>query len=664
MADLGDISGLFVASVPDLDWLDLDEKEYQKLDRQPEQNLDTVPELDKVWSHSDDNVSNFVPNVERHPPLSQVRSATVPSDEILRVARLQLMRDPDPKRMMEHLLSKFGRGLVRQARSELVALAGERGLLGRYYVSASDFPGRHSGEDKATAEFLRRYAPQARFIKACGKCSDCAHNAANTNAVFHKQVVVDVPYTEELADRVERQQATRGRVLQASVGLSPKARIQRALLAGQAVVPRLSDSPKPIEDPSRYLRQAQEPKKIHLPVLATTTAQATRDSLAWQPPTPGGKAASANAAVNKTAVEVVKVLRNEFLKGRSASDTLRALKVSFRTEDLKSTRGSWEPIFREAGLYGTVYSTQDSFDDCQEGADFLARHASSVKGIVAGGRCGGCVHNKMGRCAVYDRALVTKAEDLYTPSVLAQVVREQRMAGRVGSDYLPQGSTIREAFRGVHRTASTVQKNSPIRAYQQAFTGGSIQHKTSSLTKRDIVKAAQRFLNEGLYGSDLLAALQSRFDPRDLQASTSELRDVVAEQGLQGVYYINPVAYEDYGKCDEGGRLHRARVVPYVKLGPKCGSCVFHREGRCSKYNKPLVVEPPYLNKAAQQRAVLGSGKSTTAPVEFTRKSIMLQIEASKLAQMEIGGSLEIELDAPRTEPVVAVQIGTGKVKL
>jgi hypothetical protein len=147
-------------------------------------------------------------------------------------------------------------------------------------------------------------------------------------------------------------------------------------------------------------------------------------------------------------------------------------------------------------------------------------------------------------------------------------------------------------------------------------------------------------MNEGLYGKDLLRALKSRFDPRDIKASAEDLRTILAEQGLQGIYYVDASVYDDYGKgCDEGARLNRTRLVPYVKMASKCGSCVLQTKvGFCSKYNKPLVNEPPYMDKAAQQREILASGSS----VEVSPASIMgSNLRHNILAQFEMQKELQ-----------------------
>lgn len=663
MPDLGDLSDLFKeGSVSNLDWLDVDEQAYKDLDRLPRQNLDFAPQLEAAWAHEDKPASAYVQNTGPRTmrEVAEASYSNMPkSAQLIRTARVHLMQDPNPRKLLATMISKFGKVAVSTIRDELALLLQERGLLGRYYVAAADFPGCHQA-NKVELAFARRFAADARFIVACDRCTGCVHNAGNTCGVFQKKIVVDVPYTPDLATQVEQKQAARGKLVQAGVA-SPKERIRLAVLASDVQVGRAPDAPKPTQNTARLLRAVEAPKKVHLPVLGTARAQAVQAEMAWSPTTAEGKVASSNAARDKVAVEVVSLLRKEMLRGRSEHELMQALKLSFSLDDLRATRERWEPLFKEAGLYGAIYSTQDSFDDCHEGADFLARNASSVKGIVVGGKCHGCIHNKMARCLLYGRPLVAKAEDLYTPEVLNQMVREHRLAGRIGAEPVSIEGDVRSTLKSVHRTASIRPDAGPIRSYTKAFTGGSVTHSTGDLTKREIVKAASRYLNEGLYGSDLLAALRRRFDPRDIKASQDSLRLVLAEQGLQGIYYVDPTIYADYGKgCNEGERLHRARLVPYVKMADKCGTCVLQTSpGQCSKYAKPLVVEPPYTNKLAQQREILASGNSTEIGLPS-----LFDPTRSVLAQFELQGEMRVDVDDISSPLDLAVELGTGQVKL
>lgn len=662
MADLGDLSDFMKeGSVADLDWLDVDEKSYKEHSPKPQYNLDFSPELEEAWDHEDRLASTFVPNIGSM-ATSSVSGDKVATDlaaRIVRVARTLLMQNPDPNVLIQSLRSKYGSNALRTVKAELADVLRERGLLGRYYIAAEDFPGCGQS-NKTSVAFARRFAATARFVKACGSCSGCSHNQGNTCGVFQKKIVMDVPYTDDLAAQIERTQMGSGKSVQAS-SAEPKERIRLALLASDTAAVAPAQSAKPVVNPAQFLRAATEaPKKVHLPVLSAEKKRLEEVALSWSPTASEGRTASEGATRDKAAFGVVQLLKKEMLKGRGERELLQSLKLSFSVEDLRATRDRWEPLFKEAGLYGTVYSTQDSFDDCHEGADFLARQASSVKGIVAGSKCSGCIHNKMARCLLYGRPLVAKAEDLYTAQVLDQTVREYRQAGRVGSDVVSIDTTVRNTLKQVYRTASVNTQAPALRSHMQAFTGGSLPQVTSGLTQRDVVKTASRFLNEGLYGSDLLSALKGRFDPRDIKASQEALRPILAEQGLQGVFYVNPTVYSDYGKgCDEGARLHRARLVPYVKMASKCTTCVHQTKvGHCSKYNKALVVEPPYQNKAAQQREILASGRSTEVPIAS------LMDNRSILAQFEMQKEMQVEMDEKVASVDVDIELGTGKVKL
>lgn len=670
MADLGDISGfLREGAVADLDWLDVNEKDYRELDKLPQQNLDIAPDLQAVWSHEDKPAERFVPNKSAPKTMLDVakgsKVASETTDAVARVARFALMQSPDLRNFQSALVTRFDKDTLREARGVLASVLAERGLLGKWYIEARDFHvcGRYS---KQAVDFVRRFAAEARYIVAADGCPSCAEKVGTTCAVFQKEIVFEVPYSDALAEALEAKKASQGRVIEASEGLPARERIRKALLATTAKLAAVS-APKPVENPTRYLRPIQATKKVHLNVLSAQQAKLVEATQAWQPFTPEGKTASERTALDKKAFDVLAVLRREMLKGRSERELIQALKLSFSIDDLQATRSHWEPLFKDAGFYGTVYTTQDSFDDCHTGADFLAKHASSVKGVVAGEKCNGCIYNKLSRCMLYGRPLVATKDDLFTPETVQQVVREQRLAGKLetGAEKVAWGPTPADALKNIYRVASAKagMTSAPLRStIETAFSGGSIGHVTAGLTKREIVKTAQRFLNEGLYGAQLAEALKRRFDPRDLLASKDELRPVLAEQGLQGIYYVDPTIYTDYGKgCNEAERLHRSRLVDYVKVGSACGSCVHHNGGRCSKLGgKQLVTEPPYTDKTAQQREILASGHSTEVRYEQ-----LINNGRSMLAEFQMQAEMTIDLDpAADRGPNIDVEIGTGKVTL
>ena len=148
MAELGDISGfLKEGAVNNLEWLDVNEEDYRKLDTLPKQNLDFAPDLEAAWNHKDEAPSTYlVPNKDvprTMGDLSEVHGKLA-SDEILqrvaKVARLALMQSTDPARFSDALKTRFDQWTLQTARPLLASILQERGLIGRYYIDASDFP--------------------------------------------------------------------------------------------------------------------------------------------------------------------------------------------------------------------------------------------------------------------------------------------------------------------------------------------------------------------------------------------------------------------------------------------------------------------------------------------------------------------------------------------
>ena len=676
MADLGDISGfLKEGAVNNLDWLDVNEKDYRELSDLPKQNLDFAPDLEAAWSHTGQAPSTYlIPNKDVHRTMGDLSEAhgklasTETLAQVEKVARLAIMQSTDPAKISNALKTRFDPWTLQAAKTVLAMALQERGLLGRYYIDAKDFPNCSRKASRSEVEFVKRNAGTAKFVQAKDQCLDCIHNAKSTCSVFHKELVLEVPYSSELASAVERSQCACGKqAVQASIQ-DPRERIKSAYLAGDVRVTGTVATPKPIANPIHQLKATVEPPKVHLPVLATQAQQNLAEQLAWAPPVEGRVASTLKNASSKKSFDICAFLRREMLKGRSEAELLQALKLSFSLDDLRATRSAWEPIYKEAGLYGIVYSTQESFDSCHEGADFIAKHNHQIKGIVSSQKCATCIYSKLSRCLVYGKPLVAKAEDLYTENTVKQALWDNKQAGRLGagSESHQWGATPVDSLKAIYRTASVSnpQAHIPMRAYvEQAFRGNINEYTTSGLTKREVVKTASRFLNEGLYGHQLLNALRTRFDSRDILASSNELKAAMSEQGLQGIYYIDPTIYTDYAKgCAEGARLHRARQIPYVKLGSKCTTCVQQAHpGFCSKYAKHLVIDPPYADKAAQQREILASGSAT----EIDLGSLMIHNPSSVADLVQMKSGLEIDLNpVPTKSATISVELGGATIDL
>lgn len=654
--ELGDITEFLKdSSVSNLDWLDVPDGPREPL---PRQNLDIVPDLEAAWSHTDQPATNFVPNTGDAPRTMGDMSAVhgplrmAPAD-IVRTARLAIMQSPtDRQRIANVLKSRYDLDALRTAKTALSEVMAERGLLGGYYVAASDFPTCNRGASQPPA-FVRKYASEARFLLAKQACQDCIHRQANRCGVFHKEIVLEVPYTEELADAVESTQAAKGVKLATEKG-TPRERIRLALIQEAAPASmEFTGQPQP------------QPKKANIRTASKDQALATAGQLAKEI-----EAADKQKLAAIKARPIISMLRREMLKGRSEAELVHSLKLAFDVQDLQATRPLWEPVFKEAGLYGTVYMQQTDFDDCRLGADFVNKHGSKLRAIVAGAKCGSCIFSQAGRCMMYGRKLVASSSEVLTPEVVAAVLDEHKMAGNLPPAALQRswGGTPSEALKAIYRAASGPKPTvaGDVRGViERAFHGsGPQQTQTSSVLKQQIVLAAQQYMNEGLYGDDLGKVLRGRFGVQDLMAAKAELKAVIAsEQGLQGIKYIDPTVYEDYGHgCHTAARLHRSRAaVRFAKVGSKCASCVHQTmPGVCSVLSKTLVTEPPYVDKAAEQRAILASGKAT----EVTFASLMNNgLTAMQEYQLQHGDGT-INLNPEGFNPQIEVEFGSQEVKL
>lgn len=658
MAEMDDLTDFFKSGSgtgpTNLDWLHVNEKDYQALDRLPKQNLDITPDLKALWSHEDKPSTGFVPNTGGPRTMGDLSQShgmlrNAPED-LIKTARLAIMQSTDPQRIQHAIQSRYDMEVIRGARTALASVLAERGLLGGYYIDASDFPDCASGSKKA-ADFARRFANEARFVKVKTACGGCIHRqGGNHCGVFHKELVLDVPYTEGLAVQVEGLQQAKGKPIQASAD-PPKVRIQRALLAQGASVAAFSGRSQ----------AAQKPIQASAPDQLIAVENLTKKRVADEQ----------QRVAAQQARPIVASLRREMLKGRSKTELNVALRLAFDERDLRATRAEWGPLYKQAGLFGALYTTQDAFDDCREGSGFLAKHGSSTKAVVAGEKCGSCIFNKVGRCLMYGKPLIRDASEVLTPQMLAQVLDEHRFAGRLpmGSERRDWGPTPAVALAAIHEAVksprplaatslrSTVERAHHMQTQRQA--GG------SDLAKRSVVKAMAEYMNEGLYGQDLATLLKSRFEVRDLAAAREEMRTMLAEQGLQGIVYIDPRVYDDYGNgCKEAARKHRSRAaVKYAKVGDKCASCVHQsRPGHCSVLSKQLVVEPPYTNKAAEQRAILATGRATE--VAF---GDLVNNGLSMLHEYQMQRTAEdLELNPTHASVTSAIEFGFGsqEVKL
>lgn len=674
MGDLGDLSNFLKdSSVADLSWVDIDPKKYRQEGAVPKQNLDTRPDLEALWAHQDKpSTAYLVPNVTPVPPfkgsgephtmgdMSQAhghlqKGTDLIGEEIRRMARVAMMQSPDIGRLRDQLLKRFDLQTITARKQVLVEVFQERGLLGKLYIAASDFPTCHKGHS-LPGQFVRRYASEAPYVVAKDRCSGCVYSKINpmggqSCAVFHKEIVMEVPYSDALAEAVEESQKAKGKEVQASAAPA-KERIRLALLSEDKFA-------APAAGPYEGQGTAYVRPPVVVPASVANERLITAGDLL--------KKKHAELVNDRKASEILGFLQREMLKGLPAGELTKGLRLSFSPQELQATRASWEPLFKENGLYGHVYSTQESFDDCHVGADFLAKHSSPVRAIVEGPKCASCIYHKVSRCMIYGRPVVASPEVLYTPETVKAVIVEnttasrlEPMDGKIASSTGTPRDQLKTLHQMIRRDGLAVPQGGQRLDIMRAFHGNRPEADTTPVQRPEVI-AARRFLNEGLYGDKLRLALRLKFEPAAILAAQAELRPFLAEQGLQGIYYVDPSVYDDYGAgCEEAMRLHRARNIRYAKVGPKCAGCVLQTQpGFCSKLGKELVAEPPYVDKLAQQKAILAGSATEVEPAEIMmRSNIMAEY------QMQHGGMV-VEVEPQRQARLpMPVEFNNRKINL
>lgn len=506
MSELGDLSGfldegseypLLTKEAGGLDWLSVSEAEYRELETLPQQNFEVMPELEKAWAEG--RSSTLVPVKDYRPAKVMTAPVVIRPEEVAKTARFALMSGQN---VVEALLRTYDKTSLREARSAIASVVEEKGLLGPFYVLASDFevePGRYD------ARLIRKYASDARYI--LGKIA-CGCGCGGSCNPFRKPEVQDLSevYTDKEATLVEAEQVATGKQVVASVGLSPRARIRNAYLAKIRVTEDLT--PKPVVNPAQFLTTPKQ-GKVHLPVIAQERARLASLQASFGPSLEG------------TAFEVGELLKREILKGGSQTQVLTALKVAFSKRDLRATRESWEPLFKEAGILGTVYSFQEAFDACSEGADFLDRHNSPVSVIVAGPKCDGCPNNRLGECTEYNRSLVASVEDALTPQAVAAVARAKLAS-------VPAGLDARSQLRSLYLSREGSNRLSP--QHYQEYVPTVTRKAAGSSFKEALLITASNYVGRGMRGPRLLAALEKQFPTSLIAESVEDLRGILAQQ--------------------------------------------------------------------------------------------------------------------------------------
>jgi hypothetical protein len=182
----------------------------------------------------------------------------------------------------------------------------------------------------------------------------------------------------------------------------------------------------------------------------------------------------------------------------------------------------------------------------------------------------------------------------------------------------------------------------PTASRGSLFYGGS-GTETSTVDPNEVERFISQQMNLGLSGSKLQAAILSRFTPQELKQVPEVGNKLASNEGVQGVYYIDPSVYPDYGKgCVAGAKQFRKQGAAYLLAFNNCTGCVYQTAPSwCSKYCKRMIRQAAADEMKArvkQQRKQVN--KAATAPIE------------NPVVEYELVAEMDISLDGSKSREI------------
>lgn len=602
---VGDLETIFHnQGVSDYSWLAITEEDYRASETLPRQNLDIIPELQKALYEDKDDVPRLIP-IKPHVIVNQNplnSTQLVPKDPISpirnRVSKY-LMSNRSLDEIKQLISLEFPIQDVRLAASDITSLINERGLIGNVYLDVSAHP--RCASDVKEQSFLRSNGRRALYILAKDSCGDCIHNKNGLCSVLaNKQIVDEIPYGTKLAAHYAPQLASEFRPLNFEIK-GWKSRLKTSFLQS------------PIEK-SDGIKTAMTQHKA---VPQNITTQDLENFV--------GRVAISNNisfSYSKFAVRMM-----------SGHDDRKFLIASGDKELLS--------LASEYGLLGHSWIDMDAMGGCKPTLDFIRKRASSGLSeihpdlILRRSSCQFCKNSSGGCCSEisnissivselppYDRRLFAKS---ILRSVRKNVISKDdaklaiiRSAGLTNPDWRTLTSSINLKTR--EKPPVPIYSGQKNASYSGVST--SIERIIDPNQVRNFIS---REMNSGLSGIELRASILKNWTQKDL-SSVPQVASIAPYDGIQGKYFIDPTAYNDYGSgCNEGSIQLRKKDVPLVLASSKCTGCTLQTSpGWCSRYAKGLlrsipnsVMESMKVTRSSSKNHVASSIKSADPASDF-----------------------------------------------
>jgi hypothetical protein len=446
------------------------------------------------------------------------------------------------------------------------------GLLGNVYINASHFP--RCAQDSEDKDFVLKRTKDAKFIIAKNECSGCVHNRNGSCANLHKQLVGALECDNSVLNHYAAKLASSGRLYNT---------------AFKKVVTGTND------DRKRFLRIS-----FKLPVSVYSESVKTIHQVN-KPKKPIITNEQIYSVLNKKH-EVQTHLSSQFV-----SASIHLMKNKDPEAILGSADSEVRKLSSELGLLGYTYIDMDALGGCRKTLAFIKNMSNTPDFVLRrNASCETCKGACDGACSKIQQVIPIVSDPEITKDNFVLALERAVGRGVITIDNAEKVLNKLDDKQDWKKLTATVNLLKSKNISQVPYSGskvsahygmsdGSKEIGSNVVDPEDVRKAISHFMNTGLSGRALYAAVLSRYTKSDIRGVSRIGSKLVQYDGVQGKFFIDPTAYNDYGKgCVTGSKYFRKRGASNVLVSDSCvGCCLQTAPGWCAKYAKSLVRDIP-----------------------------------------------------------------------
>lgn len=127
---------------------------------------------------------------------------------------------------------------------------------------------------------------------------------------------------------------------------------------------------------------------------------------------------------------VEKFAKRHVQAGVKGRDLIDILKRNFDSNVLSMSKDAVRSVLEERGLLGSVYIDSELFDECYKGGPVkgLTANTKPAKYVLGKTKCNDCIHNREGRCSVFQKEIVFDVQ--YTDTLWNEYEERLQMEGK------------------------------------------------------------------------------------------------------------------------------------------------------------------------------------------------------------------------------------------